>query len=157
MVTALFLLLFTSNYSTARTSWMTPDAFHLALGMKRDAVMKRLKDDGWKPEKGKEDDVVLLYDEKRTLTLGFQSERLHSLRFELVDFIPDVKAAFSEREKYLTDHYGEPSRHGSDTTLLNYDHALPNIQLVLSTDRSSSFGVQGLGFVVVRYFNPAAK
>ena len=162
MFKALALLLLLGNSPstiapTARTTWMTPDAFHLAMGMKKTAVVQKMKDDGWTIDTGKNGDLVIKYDEKRTVTMGFQSERLHSLRFELVDFLPEVKQAFAERERFLTQHYGKPHKRAGDTTLLEFTHVMPNIHLVLSTDRGSSFGVQGLGFLVVRYFDPAAK
>jgi hypothetical protein len=157
MLATLALFLTMAVTPTARTTWMTPDAFHLAMGMKKPAVIQRLKGDGWAVDTVKNGDLQIKYDEKRTITMTFQKERLHSLRFELVDFLPEVKQAFGEREQFLIKHYGKPRKKAGDTTLLEFNHVMPNIHLVVSTDRTSSFGVQGLGFLVVRYFDPAVK
>ncbi len=97
------------------------------------------------------------YDEKRTVTLTFSREKLHSIRFELVDFLPEVEKAYAEREQFLVRQYGKPRRITGPTALLQFEKVMPNVHLVRSTDPSSSFGVQGLGFVIVRYFDPAVK
>jgi hypothetical protein len=157
MFATIALLVLFSIPSNSRTAWMTPDAFHLAMGMKKANVVKRLKSDGWRPEGGKNGDLIIKYDDRRTVTMGFAGERLASLRFELVDFLPEVKLAAAERESFLSTKYGRGRKMPGETTVLAYDSVLPNIHLVVSTDRTSSFGIQGLGFVVVRYFVPAIR
>ena len=87
------------------------------------------------------------------MTLLFTRDRLASVRFEFVDFVPEVKAAFVEQRKALRHNYGLPVVRGKGTTLI-YDRPDFNIFAVLSTSPSDDFGKKGLGFFVVRYFVP---
>jgi hypothetical protein len=138
--------------STSKSSWMEPAAFRLTVGMTRAAAVERLHADGWKTKPGKAgNDLLVEFDEGRTLTLAFRGDRLVSIRFELIGFAPEVRRAFGEMRKTLSAQLGPPMERG--TTLI-YDKSTPNVMAVLSTDPKTSFGKQGLGFFVVRYFEP---
>lgn len=147
----------TSFPSASLTSWMTPEAFHLRLGMKRAAAMESLSANGFKTTPGKASGhVVVEYGAERSVTLAFENDRLKSLRFELVSFAPKVKSAFNEQRDELLKSRGEPRKPSSPTVLL-YDDQIPQIQVVLSIDPTTEYGKQGLGFLVVRYFVPVAE
>lgn len=142
--------------SPSKTSWMQPAAFHLALGMSREKAVASLKSGGWAPQPGKkENHLVVEYDSGRTVTLAFERDRLHSIRFEFVAFIPELKEAFKEQKKFLETRLG-PAKKLSPTAFA-YDERVPSVFVVLSTDLKSSFGKQGVGFLVVRYFDPPAE
>lgn len=131
---------------------MDPASFHLKIGMTRGAATDRLRADGWKSKPGKAgDDLLVEFDEGRTLTLAFQGGKLTSIRFELIGFAPEVRAAFDEKKRDLKKAHGPAIERG--TTLI-YEKTDPQIMAVLSTDPKTSFGRQGLGFFVVRYFAP---
>ncbi|HXI11389.1 MAG TPA: hypothetical protein VNM92_01925 [Thermoanaerobaculia bacterium] len=150
----LSLVLLAATTPSSSTSWMAPDAFRLTVGMPRTSVLRELSRSGWNWKKGKVvDEIFLTYEEGKTLTLAFGRGRLRSLRFELVGFIPQIRAAFSERTAVLDQKLGEPRRISS--SILSYERRSPNVMLVSSTDSSSSYGKQGLGYLVVRYFEPA--
>lgn len=155
MLAAFALILATTLPSATRTAWMDPAAFHLRLNMPRAEVTKILKERGWTLTAGKEKNhLILNFDDKKTVTLGFFNGKLHSLRFEFVDFAPEIKKAFDERQAALRKQLGAPSMTPSATVLL-YDKTNPNIFVVMSVDPKNDFGRQGLGFLVVRYFDPA--
>lgn len=154
MILATLLLLSQGAFpSEARTTWMSPSAFHLELGMRRADVIEKLERSRWRLEPARNDELVLEYDSGRTLTLAFRKNRLESIRFELVDFIPRIESAFEELKARMNQEMGPPSR-VYDSALL-YDDRSPKIYVVASTRRDTSFGRQGLGFVAVRYFVPA--
>lgn len=156
MLLAIALVLANTLPSASRTAWMDPAAFHLQLNMRRADVTTRLESRGWKVVKGKDKShLVIHYDEKKTVTLGFFNGRLHSMRFELVDFAPEIRAAFSEREEALKKKLGTPSKQVAQTMLV-YEKTKPNVFVVMSVDAKTDYGRQGLGFLVVRYFDPAA-
>ena len=78
---ALALLLATAFPSASKTSWMRPDSFHLAVGMRRDEVVKALADRGWKTKKGDDDNhLVIDYADDKAVTLQFRRKRLQSIR-----------------------------------------------------------------------------
>jgi len=157
MIHLALLLLLGIGPSAQKTSWMTPESFHLSLGMKRSAVVKRLQNDGWKLEKGKiESHLVIPYENGKTVTLGFEKDRLRSIRFELVDFLPAVKAGFREQKQTLNQKRGSPGPASNDTVLI-YEEKKPNVHVVVVADTRTAFGKQGVGFLVVRYFEPAAR
>lgn len=140
--------------SRDRTSWMQPDAFRLRLGMEKSAVASQLEGSGWSTREGKEPNhLIVEYDENRTITLMFEGERLDSIRFELVDFIPQLQQAFDEQRESLQKRLGEPDRTTDD--ILMYEKTDPNVFVVKSARPDSSFGRQGVGFLTVRYFTPA--
>jgi hypothetical protein len=151
-VTVLLLLLLGAFPSTSKTAWMNPASFHLRVGMSREAAVERLRADGWPAKPGKAgDDLLVEFDQGRTLTLAFRRGRVTSIRFELVAFAPEVRAAFAEKKKTLRSELGRAKERGS--TLI-YEKTNPQVMAVLSTDPTTSFGKQGLGFFVVRYFEP---
>lgn len=151
----LILLILASVFpSTSQTSWMEPEAFHLRVGMTRAAAVSVLDNRGWNVKKGKgEDDLIVEYDETRTLTLAFSKGKLASIRFELVDFVPQIHRAFEEQKKTLAKRFGKPTVVAAGNTLI-YDRQTPNVFAVVSSDPSTEFGKRGLGFLVVRYFEP---
>jgi len=155
MLASLLTFLLISFPSTAKTAWMDPASFHLRLGMRQSQVVAQLKTDGWNTSPGNEPHhLVVRYDDGRTITLAFDEDKLESARFELVGFIPGVREAFAELEKSLTEKRGEPGRRVRNPTLLSWEDKSPHIVVVLSTSRETSYGRQGLGLLVVRYFVP---
>jgi hypothetical protein len=148
----LALLLAIAFPSTDKTSWMRPESFHLVIGMPRQDVVRALESNGWKTKRDAEQ-LVVDYAEDKTLTLGFQRGRLHSIRFELFLILHDAKSAFAEETAYLRATFGEPKPLKSKLVVL-YDNALPNIMAVLSADPKSEQGQRGVGMVVVRYYDP---
>ena len=153
MTAILYLLLATAFPSSSATSWMEPDAFRLKIGMRKSEAVAILRDGGLKPTEGKAGDLVVEYDETRTVTLAFQNGKLSSARFELVDFVPAVTRAFAEQKLTLEKRFGPATVRPSEKTLI-YDRRNPNVFAVLSTDPATEFGKRGLGFLVVRYFEP---
>lgn len=154
----LLLLLASTAFPSSKnhSSWMSPDSFHLTIGMSRRAAEAKLTEHRWKLKEGKDGDLVVEIENNKTMTIGFQNGKIDSIRFEYVAFLQDVKAAFADRETALRKSLGPPRRAGSSAKVLIYDKTAPNIHVVLSTDRSTSYGKQGLGFLVVRYFAPPA-
>ncbi|MEO8215878.1 MAG: hypothetical protein ABI718_02235 [Acidobacteriota bacterium] len=131
---------------------MEPASFHLTIGMAQSQVTAKLAEQGWSLHKGKiENEHFIEYDQGKTVTLVFSQDKLSSARFEFVDFVPEVKAAFAEQRKSLRHNYGLPLVRGNGNTLI-YD--LPDVSIfaVLSTNPKDEFGKKGLGFFVVRYF-----
>jgi hypothetical protein len=147
------LLLATSFPSNSLTAWMRPEAFRLRLGMGRGEAVNALK--AWNPKPGKNaNEIVVDYTGEKALTLEFKADRLHSVRFELFAFIPEVRKAFDEEKKRLRETLGEPRK--ATKAVLIYDRALPNVMVVLSDDIKTPHGRQGIGLLAVRYFDPAA-
>ena len=95
--------------------------------------------------------LIVAYGEKRTVTLVFNGDRLDSARFELVDFVPDVKTAYQEERSTLRQSLGAHSPLSPANTLI-YDSGNPNVFVVMSLGPKTEMGRQGLGFLVVRYF-----
>jgi len=138
--------------SSSRTAWMRPESFRLAIGMHRAEAVRRLTEDGWKPEKGDHPDQLILdYTSNKSLTLEFRKERLTSIRFELFVMIPEVASVFDEEKTFLRSRFGEPKPIKSKALVI-YDSALPNIMVVQTKDES-----KGLAVLAVRYYNPVAK
>ncbi|HEX9492971.1 MAG TPA: hypothetical protein VGA33_06900 [Thermoanaerobaculia bacterium] len=153
---ALALLLATAFPSTSKTSWMRPDSFHLAVGMRRDEAVKALADRGWQTKKGDDDNhLVIDYADDKAVTLQFHRDRLRSIRFELFLFLPEAKQAFSEEKEFLLTSLGKPKRSRSKSVVV-YDQTLPNVMVVLADDPKSANGQKGLGILVVRYYDPVA-
>lgn len=135
---------------------MSPESFHLSIGMKRSDAEATLAEHRWKLKEGKQGDVVVEIESNKTMTIGFRAGKVDSIRFEYVAFFQDVKSAYADRENALRKSHGPPKRAGASAKVLIYDRTSPNVHVVLSTDRSTSYGKQGLGFLVVRYFAPPA-
>jgi hypothetical protein len=142
--------------SSSKTSWMRPEAFRLAVGMPRAEVTKELEKSGWTPKAGNNPrQIVVEYGEEQALTLDFDGDRLHSIRFELFTFLPDAEKVFAEQRSYLRKKFGAPSTRVKSKQIVLYDHTLPNVMAVLSADPNSENGKKGLALLVVRYFDPA--
>ena len=151
MALLLALLLSTAFPSNSRTSWMRPESFHLTIGMSRADAMAALEK--WAPKPGKEkDEIVIDYSDDKALTLHFRKDRLTSIRFELFQFLPDVRLAFEEEKARLADARGKPRK--STKSILIYDNALPNVMVVAADDPKSQQGKQGIGVLAVRYYDP---
>jgi hypothetical protein len=147
----LTLLLATSFPSNNRTSWMRPDAFHLAIGMTRTETMTALEK--WAPKPGKDaNEVVVDYSDDKALTLQFRKNRLISVRFELFVFLPEIRLAFEEEKARLADVRGKPRK--ATKSILIYDNALPNVMVVAADNPNSQQGKQGIGILAVRYYDP---
>ncbi|HUO85260.1 MAG TPA: DUF6301 family protein [Thermoanaerobaculia bacterium] len=109
---------------------------------------------GWKTEQGKYPrQRVLRYSDTQTVTMFFVDDRLQSIRFELVQFVPQVRVAFDELKATLAAQHGKPSEMRMDGTMLVYREREPNIFVVASTRHDSDFGKKGLGFLAVRYYD----
>jgi hypothetical protein len=130
---------------------MRPDSFHLTVGMPREEALQALE--AWNPKPGVVDDeIVVDYSDERALTLSFRNDRLHSLRFELFLFLPEVRSAFEEMRTYLEKTFGEPR--AATGAVLVYDQTLPNIMVVVGDDPASAQGKQGIGVLAIRYYDP---
>ena len=154
MIALLAMLFATAFPATSRTSWMRPESFHLAIGMKREAVLSTLTDFGWKPQKAKNaDELIVDYTDDKSFTLHFERERLHSIRFELYTIVGQAHEAFDEERSYLHDVFGPPKK-VTPKSIVVYDDRLPNVMVVLNDDPKSDFGRKGIGVLVVRYYDP---
>ena len=148
------VLLFTTSFpSTSLTSWMRPESFHLRIGMGRGEAVRALQE--WNPKPGKDaTEIVVDYTGEKALTLQFKKDRLHSIRFELFAFLPDVRKAFTEEKERLREIRGAPRK--STKAVLIYDQTLPNVMVVLTDDTKSAQGRQGIGMLAVRYYHPGS-
>lgn len=151
MTTLLTLLLLTAFPSTQRTAWMSPESFHLVIGMTRTEAGEALKK--WSPKPGKHaGELVVDYADDKALTLEFRKERLHSIRFELFDYLQTIRLAFQEQKHHLEKGRGAPPK--ATNSILIYDNALPNVIVVVSDDPKTEQGKKGLGVLAVRYYDP---
>jgi hypothetical protein len=150
---ALIVFLFATDFpSNSKTSWMRPESFHLAVGMSRAETMEKLE--AWKTKKGKaEDELVIDYADDKEVTLQFHRNRLRSIRFQLYAFLPDAHTAFDEEKAFLRQTLGAPKKLKSKA-IVAYTDTLPNVMVVLSADPKSKNGENGLGILVVRYYDP---
>jgi hypothetical protein len=155
MILVLLIAFFATGFPAAtHTSWMTPGAFHLGVGMKKEKALEVLAGGGWSAKPGKApNQYVVEYADSKSLTLEFANDRLRSIRFELYAFFPEVKEAFKEQAELLRKQEGAPKKVKVDSVLI-YDRKLPNIMVVMSTDRNTQYGRSGVGFLTVRYFEP---
>ena len=141
--------------STSKTSWMSPQSFQLTIGMPRNDALLTLQKSGWTTKDGKnENEIVVDYTGEKALTLEFQKERLHAVRFELFGLIPDIRAAFVEQKSLLLKQHGDPKKTGRSQSIIVYDDRLPNIMVVLNDDLKSDYGKKGVGYLAVRYYDP---
>jgi hypothetical protein len=153
MIGLLFLAALNAFSAPTKTSWMSPEAFHLSVGMRRSRAVAVLEGGGWKPRAGKAPNHLIVdYGEQRSITMEFERDHLRSIRFELFDFIPAVKSAFAEEAAELKSRYGPA--HKKAASILIYEKRRPNIMVVMSTDARTTAGKEGLGFLTVRYFEP---
>ena len=153
MIALVALFLAGAFPSNSKTSWMRPESFHLAIGMSRAAAVKELETAGWKLKRGDDDEHwVVDYAEDKSLTLHFDRERLHSVRFELFAIVGRARDAFAEEKAFLHESLGKPRV--SSKALVIYDNRLPNVMEVLNDDPKSAAGQKGIGMLVVRYYDP---
>lgn len=137
------------------TGWMEPARLGVSLGMSRAAAAEALERRGHVPVPGKEAEHLLVHlSETRTVTLAFEQGVLRSVRFELVGFIPAIGRAFREAKAELAKKHGAPTRAIGSPAVLQYEATSPKIYVFAATDRATPFGKQGLGFLVIRYFEP---
>ena len=145
------LLLATSFPSASLTAWMRPESFHLRIGMGRGEAVRALQ--AWNPKPGRDkNEIVVDYTSEKAMTLQFSDDRLHSIRFELFAFLPEVRKAFTEEKGRLREERGDPRK--STKAVLIYDQTVPNVMVVLSDDVKSPQGQQGIGMLAVRYYDP---
>lgn len=148
-----FALLLGGVVPETATSWMDPERLGLSVGMTRAAAEAILAERGHATEAGKEPGHrIIRLSDKRTVTLAFEGGALRSIRFELVGFMPEIARAFREAKATLAKKHGTPSRAVEKPPILQYEGTTPKIYVVAATDPSTSFGKQGLGFLVIRYF-----
>jgi hypothetical protein len=151
---ALLAFLFATGFpSTSRTAWMRPESFHLSIGMSRAAAVQELESRGWKLKPGDDaDHFVVEYADDKALTLHFNRERLHSVRFELYSIVGQARSAFDEETAFLRGAFGPPKKAGK--SLVVYDDRLPNVLVVLNDNPKTEAGQKGVGMLVVRYYDP---
>lgn len=151
-------ILFGGVVPETATGWMDPQHFGVSIGMARDAAVRELERRGHVTEAGKEPGhLIVKMGEKRTVTLAFEKGVLQSVRFELVGFMPEIPPAFAEAKAALAKKHGPPSRAVEKPAVLQYDATSPRIYVVAAVDPATSFGKQGLGFLVIRYFAPPER
>jgi hypothetical protein len=147
----LLALLLSAFPSKSLTSWMSPESFHLTVGMTRAEAVTALK--AWNPKPGNaSNEIVVDYSGDKSLTLEFEHNRLVSIRFELFAFLPEIAPAFEEKRKQMLEEHGAPRR--ATKTILIYDNVLPNVMVVATADPKSETGKKGLGLLAVRYYDP---
>lgn len=145
------ILLAVAAVQPDRTSWMTPAAFHLTVGMPRADAIEALR--AWNPKPGTSpDETVVDYGDDKAITLVFRRDRVQSIRFELFVLLPDSRKAFDEARSFVHAAHGEPRRTGR--SVLVWDQTLPNVILAVADDPGSPQGRKGLGVVAVRYYDP---
>ena len=151
----LLLALIASFPSNSKISWMTPQSFRLVIGMTKDEALKTLSDSGWtiKPGRNRDEKIVDCAEDK-ALTLEFEDDRLHSVRFELFAMIPEVRSAFVEEKASLAKEHGAPKKGVKSKSIVVYDGLLPNIMVVLNDDPNTDYGKKGIGYLAVRYYDP---
>jgi hypothetical protein len=138
--------------SSSQTSWMRPEAFRLTVGMSYAEASRTLGEFGMTPLKGSnEKQLIVDYTSTKSLTLDFSKARLRSIRFEYFAMSDQIGGAFDEQKHFLAETFGAPKPIPSKAMLI-YDTMLPNVMAVVTTDAKT-----GLGTLVVRYYDPAAK
>lgn len=134
---------------------MSPQSFQLTIGMPRQEAMLTLHKSGWTTKDGRTaDELIVDYTGDKALTLEFERERLHAVRFELFAMLPEIRAAFDEQKSLLVKQHGAPKKSVRSPSVIVYDDRLPNIMVVLSADPKSEYGKKGFGFLAVRYYDP---
>lgn len=161
MLALVFVLQFLVQSAAPAASgsdWMTPDRYGICIGMSRGDVEAAVDRAGLRMEAGKYPrQLVVRYAETKTITLQFVDDKLQSVRFELVDFIPVVRRAYEERVGVIEKTLGyEAAKTKGDRAVVTFNRETPNVMVVLSTMPNDDFGKQGLGFLAIRWFDPAA-
>jgi hypothetical protein len=145
--------------SASNSSWMSLDAFGWCIGMPRAEVEASIARSEWKSSPGKYSrQLIVRYSDTKTVNLQFVDDKLQSVRFELVDFIPAVRSAYDERVAVIEKQAGyEGAKQKGDRAVLLFNRENPNAMVVLSTVANDDFGRQGLGFLAIRWFDPSAE
>ncbi|MCM2314870.1 MAG: hypothetical protein NDJ92_06945 [Thermoanaerobaculia bacterium] len=145
--------------SASSYAWMSPQSFGFEIGMPRPEIEAKIARAGWKSLPGKYPrQLVVHYSDTKTVMLLFVDDKLQSARFELVDFIPIVRAAYEERVVAIEQELCyEGVKQKGDREVLLFSRESPNVMVVLSTLSNDDFGRQGLGFLAIRWFDPSAE
>lgn len=153
MTLALFFALLLGGVAPeSKTAWMEPARFGLEVGMTRADAEKAIGTSGLETKEGKEPHHLLVeVAENRTITLDLEGGTLRSIRFELVDFLPEIRAAWKEGAFRLQSRHGAPTRRTERPMTLAWIETDPQIYVFASTEKQGAFGEQGLGFLVIRY------
>lgn len=152
------LVLLAGVVPESATGWMQPQRLGVSMGMSREAVCAAVEKRGWKVEKGKvPEHVIVQLSERRSVTLAFSNDALQSARFELIGFLPEIAPAMREIEKELTARFGAPDLRIDRPASLVFERTDPQIYVTAATDPNTQFGRQGLGFLVVRYLEPPPR
>lgn len=134
---------------------MTPAAFRISIGMDEKQVRERFAAASIELRQGeKEGELVADYEDGKTITVHFSDGRLDSVRFELIDFLPVIPQHWKTLSERLRAELGQPDISPAGTDVLIWQDRSPNVIAALSTRRDNDFGKQGLGYAVVRYFEP---
>jgi hypothetical protein len=148
----LISLLFGGVAPAPQTAWMTPERFGLELGMTLAQAEAAIVEARLASKEGKEPGHRLVeVSDKRMITLAFEAGSLRSIRFELVDFLPEIRTAWKEIILRMLSAHGKPSRQTESPRTLVYEGCDPEIYVFASVEPKGAFGEQGLGFLVVRY------
>lgn len=148
--TFLLVLLLQSLPTTSEVAWMEPAAFHLKIGQTRAQVEASFARRGWKlAEEG--ETLVHEYANGKTVVLEFRDDRVRSIRFELVTFIPRQTAEWSEVRDRLLALHSKPVVE-SDSVMVFREKDL-EIHAVLQDDPDSEIGKQQAAMIIVRYFD----
>lgn len=145
--------------AASSSAWMSPQSFGFEIGMPRPEIEAKISSAGLKSVPGKYPrQLIVQYSDTRTVMLLFVDGKLQSARFELVDFIPNVRAAYEERVAAIeNDLCYEGAKQKGDREVLLFNRESPNVMVVLSTVPNDDFGRQGLGFLAIRWFDPSAE
>lgn len=136
---------------------MDPAAFRVAVGMSEREVRERFTAAGVELQAGEEPgELVGNYEDGKTVTIHFRDGRVDSLRFELVDFLPLMTKHWEDVSARLKKKLGAPTTAVPGADVLIWQENRPNVIAALSRRRDDRFGEKGLGFVVIRYFEPPA-
>ena len=143
---SLAVILFAVSASVANsTIWMRPEAFHISIGMEKDAAERAINDSGYIARPGDHSGQLIVdCTPTRSLTMEFEKDRLRSIRFELYLRHADLDAAFEEEKKFLFDALGKPKSVKSKVLLI-YDKTDPNVMVVAQRNEKS------MSALLVRY------
>lgn len=143
----------------SNSAWMSPQSFGFEIGMSRPEIEAKISSAGWKSVPGKYPrQLIVQYSDTKTVMLLFVDDKLQSARFELVDFIPNVRSAYEERVAAIEKEVCyEGAKQKGDREVLLFNRESPNVMVVLSTVPNDDFGRQGLGFLAIRWFDPSAE
>lgn len=154
---SLLLLVAASQFPSATdTAWMEPAAFRLVLGDSKENVRRAFESRGWDLEDGEGGEVLLHpYAESKSVAMGFDGDRLVSVRFELVSFRPQLARDWEDVRDHLRERFGKPDV-DRPMLLVKKTEAF-TIHAVLNDTTGSELGQSGAGMIIVRYFVPVSS